>query len=57
MSDKTLLNVLLVVLSLGTILISLKILTTEQACSLDWYVSTAFLVGLILVSIIKNKLS
>lgn len=57
MSDKTLLNVLLILLSLGTILISLEILITEQVWSLDWYVLTAFLAGLILVSIIKSKLS
>ena len=57
MSDKTLLNVLLILLSLGTILISLEILITEQVWSLDWYVLTSFLSLLILVSIIKSKLS
>lgn len=55
MSDKILLNVLLIVLSLGSILINLEILTTEQPNSLDWYLSTAFLAGLILVTIIKKR--
>lgn len=55
MSDKTLLNILLIVLSLGTILINLEILTTEQPSSLDWYLSTAFLAALVLVTIIKKR--
>ena len=53
--DKILLNVLSIVLSLGTILMIVNMLVTKQASSMDWYILVAFLVALIFVTIIKSK--
>ena len=53
--DKILLNVLSIVLSLGTILMIVNMQITKQASSMDWYILVTFSVALIFVTIIKNK--